>query len=178
MASREFRNLKELEKFVGSQEGTSELFDDREIKKLLTKEARRLEQLVRQELQKYMESYDPVEYTRTGYTAQSIKVGIPKKTGMNEWTIAITFRENLANHPSYVGQDQPDGYTPILLELGWVSRGLEKQIGQVDRFTRFEGSNFISKAVQKYNKKNPHGFMVKMFVDGKEYKGWGRYGKW
>lgn len=155
-----FKNIKELEKYMGSENGTQMMFTDSQIKKILREEARRLENYLKYELEKYFESYDPVEYTRTGYTVQSIRVGQPQKYGNYLWGIEIYFDDGLANHPSYIAQDQPDGYTPWLLEVGW---NIENKVGfSRPMFTKHPGTGYITKAIERFNKNNKYGFKIEV----------------
>jgi hypothetical protein len=91
-------------------------------------------------------------------------------------SLEITFDEALANHKSYISADQPDGYTPWLLEVGWKTK-LDSTLNR-DHFTRFKGTNFITHAIEKFNKSNKHGLIVEAYHNGQNItdKNW-NYGK-
>lgn len=160
-----FNNLRDLENYVNSQQGQNAFLDEKQIRKVLNDAGRTLEKYLKEELQKYFNSYDPVEYVRTGDTLKSIKVGQPKKISINEWSLEITFDDGLANHPSVFGQE--DGYTPWLLEVGWDISG---KVGYSrPMFTEHKGTQYIKKAVNRFNKSNPHGLKVTVERNGERY---------
>lgn len=162
-----FKNMKDLEKYVASQQGTSSIISDSQIIRILNQEARRLEGYLKDELEKYFRSYQPKVYERTGNTVRSIRVGKPRKIMGGFWSIDIGFDDGLANHPSYIGSDQPDGYTPWLLEVGWDIRN--KIPYDAPMFTYHDGTQYITKAVQRFNRDNPHKFVISVYKDGKKY---------
>jgi hypothetical protein len=162
-----FKSIKELEKYIASQQGSNSVLSDNNIRKILTQEARRLERYMKEELQSYFNSYEPTVYKRTGDTVRSIEVKEPRKLGLNSWGIEIGFDEDLANHDSYIGDNQPQGYTPWLLEVGWDIR--DKIPYDAPMFTHHDGTQYISKAVERFNRSNPHGMVITVYKDGKKY---------
>lgn len=153
-----FNNLKDLEKFVSSGAGLETVMSEQALKSALRKEARRLEGYLKDELQKYFNSYSPKVYERTGDTVRSIYVTEPTRVGLGLWSIEIKFDESLGNHPSVMGQE--DGFTPRLLEVGW---NIESKVGfSAPMFTRHPGTKFITKSVARYNKSNPYGFKIEI----------------
>lgn len=172
----DFDSIKEWKKYIDKQRGMSGILDEKQIIKILTEAGQELERYLKQELNAYFSSYDPVVYKRTGDTVKSIMVGVPRKVGVDEWSLEITFNESLANHPSYIADDQPDGYVPWLLHSGWRNK-LDSTL-DIENFTRFKGTNYITKAVDKFNASNKHGLRVQVYhgsndVTGRTYS----YGK-
>lgn len=163
----EFSSIKDLEKWVKSKQGQSNVLDENKIRQILTKAGQELQRLMIAELDAYYQSYEPTVYQRTGNTVKSIRVGKPQKLSINEWSLEITFDENLANHKSYIGDNQPDGYTPWLLEVGW---NIEDKV-QPSRpmFTKHAGTHYITNAVNKFNSNNPHGLIVTVERNGQRY---------
>lgn len=162
-----FNNIGDLERWINSSKGQNSLLNETQIKKALRESARLLEKYMKEELDRYFDSYSPTVYERTGDTLKSFRVSDPKKVGLNDWSIEIYFDDGLANHKSYIGSDQPDGYTPWLLEVGW---NIEDKVGYSrSMFTKHPGTGYIRKAVAKFNANNPHGFKVNVNFNGKEY---------
>jgi hypothetical protein len=162
-----FNNINDLKKWIATQHGQSNALDETHIRKVLTEAGRELEKLMIDELNAYYLSYEPSVYQRTGDTVASIQVGKPQKISINEWSLAITFDETLAFHKSYIGEDQPDGYTPWLLEVGW---NIEDKV-QPSRpmFTRHPGTHYITNAVRRFNSNNKHGLKVTVEHNGQRY---------
>lgn len=162
-----FNSMADIDKWAKSKRGQQCVINEANVKAILKDAGKRLKQLMINELEKYYESYEPTVYIRTGYTVQSIHVGEPKKISYNKWGLAITFDERLANHPSYIDQNQPDGYTPWLLEVGW---SISDKVGfYKPMFTEHAGTHFISHAIDKFNKNNPYNLKVTVYHDGKRY---------
>jgi hypothetical protein len=168
-----FNNLKDLEKWIQTNHGQNHVLggsygvNESNIVSILTEAGQELEKLMIAELDSYFDSYSPTVYSRTGNTVKSIKVGKPRKVSVNEWSLAITFDEGLANHRSYIGADQPDGYVPWLLEVGW---NIEDKV-QPSRpmFTNHHGTHYITNAVEKFNASNTHGLKVTVEHNGQRY---------
>ena len=160
-----FNNITELEKWIKSSTGQNSVLNADQIREVLTDAGNELESLLKEELNAYFSSYEPKVYQRTGNTLSSIRVGEPRKISINEWSLEITFDENLANHPSVFGQEQ--GYTPWLLEVGW---NIEKKVGySKPMFTKHPGTHYIQKAVERFNSNNPHGLFVTVEHNGQRY---------
>lgn len=162
-----FNNIKDLEKWIKSTKGQNNTLDENSIRKVLTEAGKELQKLMIAELNTYYQSYEPTVYVRTGNTVDSIIVGKPRKITVNEWALDITFDEAKANHPSYISEGQPDGYTPWLLEVGW---NIEDKV-QPSRpmFTTHPGTHYITKAVKKFNASNKHGLKVTVEHNGQRY---------
>jgi hypothetical protein len=167
----EFNSIRDLEKFINSSKGQSSALDEKHIRTVLTEAGKELERLMIEELNIYFNVVYPESsvkvYQRTGNTIKSIQVGKPKKININEWMLEITFDEALANHKSYISADQPDGYTPWLLEVGW---NIEDKV-QPSRpmFTKHPGTHYITKAVNRFNANNKHGLIVTVEHNGERY---------
>lgn len=163
----EFSNLDEMAKWIQTQHGQNSILDENHIVQVLTEAGLELEGLLKEELENYFQSYEPTVYKRTGNTLASIQVGKPRKLTINEWELEIDFDEGLANHPSVFGQE--DGYTPWLLNSGWKTK-LDSSL-DINHFTRFVGTNFITKAVNTFNQNNKYGLIVEVFHNGEDVTG-------
>lgn len=158
-----FNNIKDLEKYINSSKGQSSALNEIDMRRILRESARELEKYLKDELNSYFNSYDPVQYDRTDCTLKSFRVSDPKKITINEWSIEIYFDDGLANHPSVFGGDQQDGYTPWLLHSGWKTK-LDPVLDK-ENFTRFRGTNYITDAVEKFNRNNKHGLIVQVYYN-------------
>lgn len=163
----EFTNLNDMAKWIQTQHGQSTVLDENHLIQILTEAGHELEILLKEELENYFSSYEPVEYTRTGNTLASIQVGLPKKISINQWELEITFDDSLANHPSVFGQE--DGYTPWLLNAGWRTK-LDSTLNK-NHFTRFVGTNFITNAVNRFNENNTYKLRVEILHNGLDVTG-------
>jgi hypothetical protein len=163
-------NLNDLNKWVKSQQGQNSVLDEKYLRKILTEAGKELEKYLIDELNSYFASYEPThpEYRR-GLTVKSIRVGEPKKTTINEWSLEIFFDPSIANHPSVFGGNQPDGYTPWLLNAGWRTK-LDSTLNK-ENFTRFKGTNYITKAVNRFNQNNKHDLKVQVFHGSQDVTG-------
>lgn len=138
-----------------------------EIVKILKQEAERLEQYIKEEINNYYNSYEPKEYERTYNWLKSLRIDEPKPNSDGTVSMEIYFDQDLAYHPSVMGKDQPMGYVPWLLEVGW---SIEEKVGfSRPMFTSHPGSRYIAKAVQRFNENNPHGLKVMVFHGDERY---------
>jgi hypothetical protein len=64
----------------------------------------------------------------------------------------------MAYHKNLFGDHM--SYVPLLINNGWHSKKLEDRIGEVPRFTRYEGYHFLERAVQMFNRTNPYGVYI------------------
>lgn len=163
-----FTSLSQISKFANTPQGQLALLKmkSNEIEKLLTKASQELEGYLKEGLQVYFDSYTPTEYKRTGQTMRDIKLGIPSQTSPGVWNINI---EMNSPHESLFGGDE--GNTLSLINTGWISDGLENNIGEVEHFTRFKGTNYIQDAVEKFNRNNKYGMNVKVIFNGNDITG-------
>lgn len=165
-----FKTIKDLEKFIKTQEGQNIFFAQNEkiLLQKLHNAGIQLERLIQDEIDKYYDSYDPVQYERTYRFKSSLRMSNPIKTGTNEWSIEIYFDKDLADHEG--------AYVPTLINEGWDYRN--KTDKDIYRFTHYEGYNFINKAVERFNKMNKYGFQVKVIKNGEDITGFTySYGK-
>lgn len=163
----EFSSLEEMAKWVQTSRGQNSVLDENHIKQVLIEAGHELENLLKEELDSYFMSYEPKVYKRTGNTLASIQFGQPRKLTINQWELDITFDETLANHPSVFGQEE--GYTPWLLNSGWKTK-LDSTLNR-DHFTRFQGTNYITNAVNRFNESNSYGLIVEVLHNGVDVTG-------
>lgn len=162
----EFKSLDELSKYLGSPNGFDSIIDQSNVRQILINAAHMLEDYLKEELQNYFDSYQPKEYVRTGNTVNSIRVSEPYKSGVG-WSIEIYFDESLALHDSVIGNNQPKGYTPWLLEVGW---NIENKVGfSRPMFTSHPGTHYIKHAVEKFNRDNQYGLEVHVYHGDDKY---------
>lgn len=121
--------------------------------KNIEKEAEKLKQCIQQEIDNYYSSYIPKVYPSNGDWRNSLIVNTT-----SDGNIIITFAEDLAFHKSLFGDDEV--YVPILMDSGWHWNTSHDVI---NRFTDFEGLNYIENAINKYLITAPKGikFTVK-----------------
>jgi hypothetical protein len=125
----------------------SGIINSNQVLQIVKDELKILEQFIKEEIQNYKESYRPNQYIRTGNWENSIYIEEPVLIG-NKIIGKIKFND-LAYHKSYIGENQPDGFVPWLMEVGW---NIESKVQpRRPRFTDYEGSNYISKAIKKFN---------------------------
>ncbi len=163
-----FKNTRELGRFFGQGDNATKfMMSQPEMVKMLKSELKRLEQYIKEELQKYFDSYEPTVYVRTGDTMRSITLSEPYLDG-DSLCAEITFDEGLANHPSVMGRNQPDGYTPHLLQEGWsISASVQPRVAY---FTDHPGSNYLLNAIARFNADNKYGLKVTAYYNGEPYR--------
>lgn len=164
-----FKSLSQIAKFANTPAGQLELLKMKspEIEKLLIKASQELEGYLREGLQRYFDSYAPSGmYTRTGQTMRDIKLGLPIQTSPGVWSIGI---EMNSPHNSLFGGE--DGNTLSLLNTGWKAETLEDNIGEVEHFTRFKGTNYVQDAVNQFNNNNKYGMKVRVIFNGEDITG-------
>lgn len=134
-----------------------------EVKRLLLEEGRRLEKIAKQVWQKYLDSYTPQEYIRTGKSLASIKLGNLERLSATEWGIRLNFVDELAYHDS-VFKGGKQGHAIMLISSGWkVKKGWHKNIY---RFGYYEGFNVIEKIISEFEKSKPPNIIVQFDWDG------------
>lgn len=117
----------------------------------LEREGKKLMKIAKIEWQKYLKSYKPVQYIRTGNSERAIKLGKPKMIGANQYGIELTWVNNLVYHNSVVPNSNKKGHSVMLISSGWHSKKLEKIYGrQVYRHTYYEGNSYINNVMKKY----------------------------
>lgn len=162
----DFRDMNRLSNFMNNTASGRAVLSNY-INNLMKSEARRLEEYIKTEISRYLSSYTPVVYERTMNWFNSLRVGEPTINTSGSTQIRIYFDPVMAYHPSIIGENQPDGYVPWLMEVGWK---LPESIqpGRY-RFTYFEGTQVIKKAVERYNSSNPYGIRVNVYYGDEKY---------
>lgn len=119
----------------------------------LKKEAEKLKQFIQQEIDTYYRGYVPNTYAGTSDWKNSLIINTTQ-----DGQLMITFDEDLAFHKSLFGDDE--AYVPILMDSGWH---WNKPHNVINRFTDFDGLNYIENAINKYLAVAPNGikFTVK-----------------
>ena len=144
---------------------------EREVQMLIISEIiRALEKLVRyieDELQKAF-SWTPVKYERTGAMQRSVYISKYPTIVNNIITGEISFLQSEAWHNSIMGEGQPKGYVPILLEVGWELKSSVQP--RRENLTDHKGYHYIDKAVARFNSENK-GSNIQVHV----YIGEGKY---
>lgn len=126
-----------------------EFDSEEEAKRVLKREAKKLEACAKKVWRQYLESYQPKKYVRKGKAEKSIKVGNVKKLDDNNLYIEVTFQDDLVYHDSVISKSQPKGHAIMLISSGWrVKKGKHKNI---HRFGYYEGFNYIEKVKEAYN---------------------------
>jgi hypothetical protein len=171
----EFKSIDDIKNFVDSKKGQEHILTLENVKQVLEHEAKRLEQYIKDELNSYFNGYTPKQYDRLHTTIASPRISTPRLRHGLEWEIDISFDESLALHNSYISSDQPKGNTAWLLNSGWRTKMDSKK--PINRFTRFEGTNYLSSAIETFNRVNPYGLKVKMLLNGREISGYYSYGR-
>lgn len=114
-------------------------------------EVKKLERIAKLVVQGYYNSYTPKRpdlYLRSGGLLDSIVSGSVEKVG-KRISAEVSFDSRALHNSLFEGN--PQGYTPILINNGWVSKKLEARMGVVPHFTRYEGYDLIGKIETRYN---------------------------
>jgi hypothetical protein len=133
--------------------GVGDFPSEKDAMKVLLAEGRKLERIARKEWRRYLGSYDPQQYVRTGNSEKAIKLKTrPIKISENEIAIELTWENNLAWHNSVVPKSKKKGHAIILISAGWHSKKLEKIYGRaVPRHTYYEGYGYLTNVINAYN---------------------------
>jgi len=129
----------------------------------------KLKSYIEQELHSSLSSYTPSVYKRTGATMASVYISKSPKMVNGEISAEIGFLDFLANHDSVMGENQPQGSTPWLLEVGW---DISKKTGRTRPFFDIHPDyRYIKKAVDRFNSESAMygGIQVNVYVDGNIY---------
>lgn len=106
---------------------------------ILAKEARRLYELIEEEIQGYYRSYRPLVYERTGAFYDSLRIKA------NNDGFEIYFDPRLAKRKSiYPNSSSKEVFIPTLLNQGWYTSD------KAYHFTYYEGYTFIENAVARF----------------------------
>lgn len=141
---------------------------EKEVKRILLNEGRRLERIARKIWRRHMAQYKPKVYARhingvagqrTGRSEKAIKLGRVKMIAPNQWGIELTWENDLVYHDS-IFQNQPKGHSVMLISDGWHSKKLEKKFGKIKRFTYFEGTGYLGKVIKEWQASAPKGISI------------------
>jgi len=122
-----------------------------EAVKVLNAEGRKLKAIALKVWRRYLGSYQPQMYVRTGRSEKGIKLKPVRKVGVNTYTIELTFENGLMYHDSVFGKGQPKGHSIMLISSGWHSKKLENRIGVVPNFTYKGGFDYLGQVQAEYN---------------------------
>ena len=133
--------------------------------KMLENEAKILRDIAVREWRKYLDSYTPTQYIRTGKTSSpnAIRVGKVKPAMNGEFlTIEVTWDNDLAYHDSWLYQQgrtnkNQKGHAFMLISDGWKANKLESIYGNsVYRHTEWDGDGYLYRVYKTYwARKNP-----------------------
>ncbi len=143
-------------------QGMSEL----QARRLLESEGKRLEAIAIKLWRRYLSSYSPKEYIRTGKAESAIKLKNVKKVDGNHLGIELTWENDLVYHDSIFGSSQK-GHAVMLISDGWHSRKLENRIGKVYKLTYFEGTGYLYRVYKEYMATAPAGITLDVQWSGK-----------
>lgn len=165
-----FNSLSGIRRFVNSAKGQTELLkmNDQQIRKILTDATKELKKYLIQGLQDYYASYKPNAYKRTYQTLSDINLGNPVQVSPGVYNVSI---EMNSDHKSLF--DDEDGNTLWLLNAGWKTNWDSVANGGkgIDHFSRFEGTNYIQNAINKFNSNNKYGMNVKVYFNDDDVTG-------
>lgn len=156
--------------FIDGLNGQIQAYTDRELKRLMEREGRKLKYIALKHWRKYLSSYKPKQYVRTRDTQRGIKLGRPKRMPDGTYAIELTFENSLMYHDSIFGPNQPKGHSLMLISDGWHSRKLERRIGKVYMLTYFEGTGYLYNVYKEYMKVAPQGIKLDVQWSGKYTK--------
>lgn len=132
----------------------------------ITKSLEKLVKYIEDELKNAL-SWTPVMYSRTGNMQRSVYISKYPTIVDNIITGEISFLESLAWHDSVIGEGQPQGYVPFLINFGWH---LKSDIQpRKENFTDHKGYHYIDKAVARFNSENKTGIKVHVYIGEGKY---------
>lgn len=145
---------------------------------LMAREGRALERIARNTWRRYTSSYSPKMYIRTQNAEKSIRLGRVQKIG-NYFEIRLTYLNHLAYHDSIFDKQKGtkgrwrQGHAIMLISNGWHAKKLERRIGEVYRFTYFEGTDYLSMVEKAYNARKPAGIELEVrWTGSRDYTRW------
>lgn len=140
---------------------------EEEARKELLRAGRELEKIAINVWRKYLSSYKPKVYVRTGKSEKSIKLGSVKKLDDNTLGIELTWVNDLAYHDSIFGEGNKQGHAIMLISAGWKAKKLEKKIGRKYRLTYYEGFDYIGKVREAFESVKHRGIELEIQWSGK-----------
>ncbi|SDX95823.1 hypothetical protein [Thermoactinomyces sp. DSM 45892] len=136
---------------------------EEEIKKLLLQEGKQLERIAKHTWQKYLDSYHPIEYIRTGASMKAIKLGRIERLSSLEYGIRLEFVDDLSYHDSVIrGGDQ--GHAIMLISDGW--KATQGRQAKVYRFGYYEGFQYIEQVLKAYEQSKPDLVQIQFHWNG------------
>lgn len=140
-----------------------------EAKLALESEGRRLKDIAIKQWRKYLGSYSPKQYVRTGKSEASIKLGNVIKIDENTLGIELTFVNDLVYHDSIFKGKK--GHSIMLISAGWRAKKLEKSMGRsVPRLTYYEGSGYLYQVYKEFESTKKKGINIEIQWSGKVQK--------
>lgn len=109
-------------------------------------EARKLMRMIQERIDDYYRSYEPVKYIRTYQLKHALRIGTPRFDGKTI-SIVIYFDKSMATKNSVMGGSQANAAD--LIDGGWTWHKVPPG-GHIERFTRFEGEQFLQDAIAEY----------------------------
>lgn len=156
---------------VNDFQGQLDAYTEREVKKLLESEGRKLKYIAVKLWRQYLSSYKPKVYVRTRNSQRGIKLGKVKMIAPNQWGIELTWENDLMYHDSVFPNNPTKGHSVMLISDGWHSRKLEAKIGRrIHRFTYFEGTNYLYRVYKEYMKIAPESITIDVQWSGQYVK--------
>ena len=120
---------------------------------IVAKEGLRFKEILREELLKYYNSYEPSIYNRSWRLFHSIRIS-PVQIRDNSVAVCIYFDQNLSYGLSLFGGIP--GFKPILINYGWRWR---KKTGPY-RLGYYQGFGFVESAIDRWNRDNKHNLRI------------------
>lgn len=144
---------------------------DAQAKRALELEGRRLLEIALKVWREYIGSYKPKKYVRTGNSEASIELKTVKRIDENTWGIEVTFKNDLAYHPSVV-KGGKQGHAVMLISSGWKkkNRGAKGVKSGVPHFKYYEGFDYIGKVMKEFNREKNKGVELELQWSGKYTK--------
>ncbi|MGG2091239.1 hypothetical protein AB1283_00550 [Bacillus sp. S13(2024)] len=166
----EFTSISQIDNYLKSNSSVGGI-NPNTIRQTLTKEAQRLKGYIIEEIDNYYNSYKPTGiYQRTYKMRNSLVVETPTPSSNEQWSISIGFGSG-SMHPSLFNGGS-EGFAFGLRNYGYITR-LDEKLNAYG-FTRYEGYDFLGKAIQKYNENNPYNIKIDV-LDGGGGKITGKY---
>lgn len=138
--------------------------------KVLTAEGNKLKAIALKVWRRYLGSYQPQMYVRTGRSEKGIRLKPVKRVGANTYSIELTFDNGLMYHDSVFGKGQPKGHSIMLISSGWHSKKLENRIGVVPNFTYKGGFDYLGQVQSAYNAVRNKKVFLDIQWSGQAYK--------
>lgn len=158
MAGKKFKSISDMMKYYNSPKSQADLIDDTKIKTSLAEASKLLERILREKVQEYYDSYEPIKYKRTYDFLNSIKISPIVREG-NTYTFSVYFDQDIATHPSYFNGE--DGYVPILLNEGFSWKEENQPVPPIHHLSYYEGFHFVEDAIKDFNKQNKWGLTLR-----------------